>query len=106
MEIAAINSGNSNDFHLALNKFADWSPEEYSALMGYKPSSEKLLGDGLVKVLPTDNLPKEINWVTSGAVTPVKNQAACGSCWTFSAISCMEGHHKIKANELLDLSEQ
>jgi len=46
------------------------------------------------------------NWRTRGAVTAVKNQKSCGSCWTFAGIAAFEGHYKIKAGALKRFSEQ
>jgi len=39
-------------------------------------------------------------------VSAVKNQAGCGSCWTFSTIACIESHYLMKYGTFRNLSEQ
>jgi cathepsin L len=83
------------------------SNEEYQQLLGYKPRS--LYGD-LPKVASHENTgkaaPASIDWSTKGAVTPVKDQGQCGSCWAFSSTGGLEGQWEIATGNLQSLSEQ
>jgi C1A family cysteine protease len=52
------------------------------------------------------NLSNSVNWVEFGAVTPVKDQGQCGSCWSFSTTGALEGAYYIKYGNLVSFSEQ
>uniref|UniRef100_A0A7N0U2V3 Uncharacterized protein n=1 Tax=Kalanchoe fedtschenkoi TaxID=63787 RepID=A0A7N0U2V3_KALFE len=105
--IEYINSLNLS-FTLADNEYADLSNEEFKSMyMGFKAPKDSANSNGAVTHHHhLRDLPKSVDWRDKGAVTPVKNQGPCGSCWAFSAVAAIEGINKIKNGKLVSLSEQ
>lgn len=80
----------------------DITNEEFRAnYLGYNGASPLILTS--TEAEPVGN---DIDWVSQGATTPVKNQGSCGSCWAFSTTGALEGVDKIKKGQLESFSEQ
>jgi len=106
---AIINDVNSKNlsYWLGHNSFSDMTWEDFQRThMGelYLNSPPKNM---VRKHLDLgDKVADAVDWVEAGAVTPVKNQQRCGSCWAFSTTGSVEGAFQIANKQLISLSEE
>ncbi|KAH8370500.1 hypothetical protein KR093_003720 [Drosophila rubida] len=91
-------------YEMGVNQFTDMLSWEFEQLVLTKLN---LSNDADYVYAPSDvALPGSVDWRAKGAVTRVKNQGHCGSCWAFAAAGALESQVFLKTKQLVPLSEQ
>jgi C1A family cysteine protease len=100
-KIEAHNSNNANTYEMGVNQFSAMTQEEFA-----ETYLTLIVPENLEVVENNDyTINGDIDWTSQGAVTPVKNQGQCGSCWAFSATGGLEGLSKLAYGSLQSFSE-
>jgi len=100
------------NYTMGINQFTDLTSIEFqkniihSGFIGSTASSLRGKSKCSQYTYQQIKVPSSIDWRSSGAVTPVKDQGQCGSCWSFSATGAMEGAWSISTGNLVSLSEE
>nr|CAH7731716.1 unnamed protein product [Callosobruchus chinensis] len=93
-------SRGEESYSMMINRFGDLTDQEFKEMMTMeRPESVETL----VEFDGEGDIPDSVDWRKVGAVTDVKNQELCKSCWAFRAV---EGQVFIHNKTLESLSPQ
>jgi C1A family cysteine protease len=105
-KVKEVNAQNRS-YRLGLNKFSAMTEQELETkYLGYVEGSMTRNAPLATPEQLNQDPPASLDWREKGAVTGVKDQASCGSCWAFSTTGAMEAGHFFAGNDLMTFSEQ
>jgi len=104
-DVRGHNADDSRSWKKGINRMSDWAKEEFTRLLGYR-KKQGAREESFSIPEYYERLPSHVDWRTKGVVTPVKNQGACGSCWTFGTCETIESFWALKTKKLVVMSEQ
>ena len=115
-EIVLHNLGGNHTYEKGINQYSDLTADEFHWEYIGKYSNHQGVGDenGFLRFgkkcdsyqYSGVSVPEAVDWRKKNAVTSVKDQGQCGSCWSFSATGAIEGAWAISTGNLVNLSEQ
>jgi hypothetical protein len=98
------NQNNNSSYFLGLTNFADMKYNEYSDFINKITNiKNNICINGKEE---SGNILEYVDWRENNAVTDVKDQGQCGSCWAFSTTGSLEGVYAIKNKNIKSFSEQ
>ncbi len=106
LEKIARHNSEGHTWSMDVNNFADLTANEFRTRYAGCTFNRPVNNTFSLYEYDVSALPSSVDWSTKGAVTPIKNQQQCGSCWAFSTTGSVEGAHFLAGNKLVSLSEQ
>ncbi|XP_062554650.1 uncharacterized protein LOC134219793 isoform X2 [Armigeres subalbatus] len=108
-KIEQLNKYEQGTAKYGITHFADMTSAEYRQRTGLvvpRDGSDNHVGNPMAEIDEHMEVPDAFDWRQLGAVSQVKNQGNCGSCWAFSVVGNIEGLNQIKTKVLEEFSEQ
>ncbi len=110
-ELNSKNKDMNGDTPFGINQFSDLTPVEFSNTYlnfrhGISDAQIETVGPSILGAVGKKSVPANVDWRQQGAVSAVKNQGQCGSCWAFTVTEELETAIFLSTGQLPLLSVQ